>query len=137
MAGMSVAILRRDAEFLFAEYVQLVIMLMQVIFYETASGRRPVLEYVSSLPKEERAVLYEILVQIRQHGLQASHVRFRHIGDKLWELKVLRNRIFYVLVEGNQMVLLHAYKKQGQKLPRHERETAFKRMREVFQWLKK
>jgi hypothetical protein len=42
----------------------------------------------------------------------AVGVDFRQIGGKLWELKIRthgsQHRIFYVVLEGNQMILLHA-----------------------------
>jgi phage-related protein len=41
-------------------------------------------------------------------------------------------RVFYVVVTGPEVVLLHAYKKQGQKAPRKEIETAERRMEEVL-----
>lgn len=40
-------------------------------------------------------------------------------------------RIFYVTVQHDALVLLHAYKKQSQKAPTKEIETAEKRMLEV------
>jgi phage-related protein len=45
---------------------------------------------------------------------------------------VSAHRVFYVLVEREEMVLLHAYKKQGQKVPLKEREVAMKRMKELL-----
>jgi phage-related protein len=42
------------------------------------------------------------------------------------------HRVFYVAIEQEEMVLLHAYKKQGQKLPVKEREIARKRMKELL-----
>ena len=43
-----------------------------------------------------------------------------------------RHRVFYVVIVGPTMVLLHAYKKQGQKAPRGEIQVAQARMKEVF-----
>lgn len=57
----------------------------------------------------------------------------RQIRGKLWELRISRTRIFYVVVVGDTMVLLHAYKKQGQKAPTREIETATRRMAEVLE----
>jgi phage-related protein len=57
----------------------------------------------------------------------------RQIRGKLWELRISRNRIFYVVLKGDRMVLLHAYKKRGQKAPIREIETALRRMSEVME----
>lgn len=96
------------------------------------SGRSPVLEYIRALAKPERARVFEALDQIESHGFGAIRVQFRQIEGKLWEIKISAHRIFYVLLERDEMVLLHAYRKQGQKLPVKERDTAMSRMKELL-----
>ncbi len=76
--------------------------------------------------------LLEALDQVEQNGLDSVRVQFRQIEGKLWEIKISVHRVFYVLIGREEMVVLHAYKKQGQKLPIKERETAIKRMKEVM-----
>lgn len=105
---------------------------MKVTFYTTASGRSPVLDYLEDLSKQERARLLEALDQIENTGFDSVRVQFRQIEGKLWEIKISAHRVFYVLIEREEMVLLHAYKKQGQKLPLKERDVAIKRMKEVL-----
>ena len=73
-----------------------------------------------------------MLDQIERHGFDAVRVQFRQIEGKLWEIKVSAHRVFYVVIEENEMVLLHAYKKQGQKLPIRERDIAIRRMKELL-----
>ena len=57
-------------------------------------------------------------------------------GRKLWEIKIRAvksgYRIFYVTVQKETLVLLHAYKKQSQKAPIKEIEIAEKRLLEVL-----
>ena len=72
------------------------------------------------------------LDQIERHGFDAVRVQFRQIEGKLWEIRISAHRVFYVLIEREEMVLLHAYRKQGQKLPLKEREVAMKRMKELL-----
>jgi phage-related protein len=103
---------------------------MVVTFYETSRGDRPVEEYLDELPAKEAAKLLDVLAAIEVHGLEAAVTR--HIQGKLWEIKVSASRIFYVLVTGAEVVLLHAYKKQRQKAPAKEIETAERRMEEVL-----
>ena len=106
--------------------------MMRITFYITASGRSPVLDYVKELPTPERARLLEALDQIERYGFEAIRVQFRQIEGKLWEIKTSMHRVFYVVIKRDEMILLHAYRKQGQKLPLKEREVAMKRMREVL-----
>ncbi len=106
---------------------------MQVRRYTTASGRSPVDAYLDDLPVGERAEVLAILEDLRRYGLDAPLVSMRQIRGKLWELRISRTRIFYVMVVGDTMVLLHAYRKQGQKAPTREIETASRRMAEVLE----
>jgi phage-related protein len=103
---------------------------MLATFYETARGDRPVEEFIDRLSAKEAAKVLDALAAIESHGLEV--VTTRQIKGKLWELKVSAARIFYVVVTGPEVVLLHAYKKQGQKAPLKEIETAERRMEEVL-----
>jgi phage-related protein len=103
--------------------------MIAIEFYLTASGRSPVAEYVQALPLDERAEIDAVLEDLAAHGLKAPLVSMRQIEGKLWELRIPpRTRIFYVMIEGTRMILLHAYKKQSQKAPPREIETARRRM---------
>jgi len=106
---------------------------LQIRRYTRASGRSPVDAYLDGLPLAERAEVFAILEDLRRYGLAAPLVSMRQIRGKLWELRISRTRIFYVVVVGDTMVLLHAYKKQGQKAPTREIETASRRMAEVLE----
>lgn len=64
--------------------------------------------------------------------MEAVRVEFRQIDGKLWEIKVGSHRVFYVIIERDEMVLLHAYKKQGRRLPIKERDVAIRRMKELL-----
>lgn len=57
----------------------------------------------------------------------------RQIQGKLWEIRTQKLRIFYVMIDSETMVLLHAYKKQSQRAPVHEIETARYRMMELLE----
>jgi phage-related protein len=108
---------------------------MRIIFYRSLAGREPVRDHLSGLSLRDRAAAADVLDAIREHGLQASGVRFKQIREKLWEFYVEAGasyRIFYVTVTGPMMVLLHAYKKKSQKAPVQEIETAIRRMKEVL-----
>lgn len=48
------------------------------------------------------------------------------------EISGYRGQAAVLCIQGDNIVLLHAYKKQSQKAPKKEIETAEKRMMEVF-----
>ena len=88
--------------------------------------------HLQSLEPKERAQVLDALEEIRQHGFDTGKVATRQIENKLWEIKISRHRVFYFVLSGPRMVLLHAYKKQGQKAPRAEIDVARSRMKEVI-----
>jgi phage-related protein len=107
-------------------------MRVQVDFYETSSGRSPVHEYLKELEKPERARILSVLSLIQEHGFDVAKIYARHLEGKLWELRISSHRLFYSFTGKDQVMLLHAYKKQGQKIPLHEREVAMQRMKEIL-----
>lgn len=109
---------------------------MELKFYSTADNKKPALDLIKSLEKADRAKIYGCLESIELLGFDSPRVEFRHIEGKLWEIKIKTAsggyRIFYVSIQGNILVLLHAYKKQSQKAPDKEIKTAMKRLKEVL-----
>jgi phage-related protein len=108
---------------------------MDVIYYQTSSGREPVRVYINELPKEDRVIITSDLEQIRDHGIMAANVVSRKLIEKLWEIKTgtrSQQRLFYCVISGDTLVLLHACKKQKQGAQRGDIDLAYKRMREVL-----
>ena len=60
---------------------------------------RQVSDYIDKLPKEQNAMIYAVLEDIKQYGLQAPLVSMRQIKGKLWEIKISQTRIFYMKLE--------------------------------------
>lgn len=52
----------------------------------------------------------------------------KHIGDALWELRPLRDRIFFFYFRNNTFVLLHHFVKKTQKTPQKEIDQAKRNM---------
>ncbi|CCD29942.1 Putative hypothetical protein [Candidatus Glomeribacter gigasporarum BEG34] len=87
------------------------------------------------MPVQDRAKVFACLKSIEDMGLDSPRVQLRQIKGKLWEIKVRATvgyRIFYVLLQKEVLVLLHAYQKQSQKAPAKELAIAEKRMLEVI-----
>lgn len=112
-------------------------MKFPVNYWRNPSGKSPVEKYIDSIQnKEERAEILSILNGIQENGMDAIGVEFRHIEGKLWELKMRiysrQHRIFYVMLKGNNIVLLHAYLKKTQKAPLKEVAVARQRMKTII-----
>ena len=111
---------------------------MEILFYQTPSGRSVVEDEIDALPKKASAHVYELLSGIEDFGLNAPRVSFRQIKSKLWEIKlgvpgVGGYRIFYCMMQKDIMLLLHGYVKKSQKAPKKHIETARKRMFEAME----
>ena len=90
-------------------------------------------DFLDDLSPKQRAEVDAILEDLKDYGLEVPLVSMRQIKGKLWEIRIKQFRIFYVMVGSSSMVLLHAYKKQGQKAPKREVETALARMKNLLE----
>ncbi len=108
-------------------------MRFRVNYWRAESGKSPVERYIDTIRNsEERAEIFALLQGVQENGTNAIGVEFRQIEGKLWELKLRlrgnQHRIFYVVLKGNVMVLLHAYLKKTAKAPAREIQVAKQRM---------
>lgn len=110
---------------------------MEVIFYKGTNGNSPIEKFLKDLTPADRAKVLKCLEEIKTNGFDAAYVEFRHIRKKLWEIKIqsfsIGIRIFYVTIDEDVIVLLHAYKKESQKAPLKEIEIAEKRMETIYE----
>lgn len=101
--------------------------------FKDEKGNEPVSEYLEELSrsksKDSRIKLNKIheYIQILQNdGLACGEPYIKHIDGKIWELRPLRDRIFFVAWYNNSFVLLHSFMKSTQKTPKREIEKAKK-----------
>lgn len=99
----------------------------QIIFYETANGCSPVLDWIEELrekdSKDSRAQLTQLdskLKILRKYGTRAPKDSVEHIDGKIWEIRPGNNRVFLFMWEGSNIVLLHQFRKKGKKAPPRE-----------------
>jgi phage-related protein len=109
---------------------------MDIIFYVKKNNNKcPVKEFIKKLGTKDKAKILACLKNVEEFGFDSPRVQFRQIRGRLWEIKIRSSsggfRIFYVGLKANTLVLLHAYKKQSQKAPTKEIETAEQRLFEV------
>ncbi len=105
---------------------------MRLRYYTTPRGDCPVATYIEGLSRADQAVMAVALTEIAERGFEGRGVTFRQIAGKLWEVRIGPHRVFYVLLRQEEMVLLHAYRKQTQKAPARQLEIARRRMQEVL-----
>jgi phage-related protein len=109
---------------------------MELLFYQTEQGRQPVREYIDDLDRDDKAQIIADFELIRKYGLMDAPVSTRKLQGgqfkgKLWELKTGKgnqHRIFYCVIVGTQLIMLHACKKQKEGGQKKDLDTALGRL---------
>jgi len=106
-----------------------------VEFYADARGKSPALEFINGLQARERAKAHNYLRLLRELGtkLGMPHARLLTGHKPLWELRPGAIRLFYFAYTGRQYIVLHAFRKRGQKTPLRHIATAERRMAEFLE----
>ena len=104
-----------------------------VIFWRSASGREPVLDWIMSLDKEQRKTIGEDLKTV-EFGWPLGMPLVRSLGRGLWEVRIsLRENIARIIFKmvSHKMVLLHGFIKKTQKTPTQDLELALRRAKSL------
>jgi phage-related protein len=103
-------------------------------FYATATGRRPVREWLLALSKDDRRIIGRDMQKV-EFGWPMGMPYCRPLDHGLWEVRsdLPGGRIARVIfcIMGREMVLLHGFEKKSQRTPPHDIALAFKRKREI------
>lgn len=98
--------------------------------YETSSGRKVVTEYINSLPDDEATDGLSVLKNIKENHMEK--VTFKRWQKKVYEVYFYKNnRIFYIVVDGDNIYLLHACRKQKNKTEKKDQNIVIKRAKEI------
>ena len=113
--------------------------LYDVRFFQDKDGKEPIRDFLVDLKqkgvtsKTARINAEKILAYIRaleEFGTRAGQPYIKHIDGELWELRPLRNRIFFFYWQEDTVVLLHHFIKKTQKTPRKEIDQAQRNLQE-------
>lgn len=117
--------------------------MFQVEFYQLPNGKEPVKEFLLKLKKaavkskSDRIRFEKMLTYIKvleKYGTKAGYPYIRHItGTDLYELRPLRDRVFFFTFKDSKVVLLHQFVKRTQKTPAKEIDTAKKYMKDYLE----
>ena len=109
---------------------------MNVYHYKTVGGKDLILGYINSLSKKEIVDGLSVLEKFEKNELESLNI-------KPWQGKVSEvyfykhNRIFYVIVDGQDVYMLHACRKQKNKTEKHDSEIVIKRAKKLSEKLSK
>ena len=90
-------------------------------FYALPDGRRPVEEFLDSLPTKMRIKAIDSLDLLERYGNQLRMPYSKALNDGLFELRIKFSsdisRIFYFFYVGNKIVVTNGFVKKTQKTP--------------------
>ena len=103
-------------------------------FYETASGNKPVREWLLEQNQDDRRTVGHD-IQTAEFGWPLGMPTCRPLGNGWWEVRSNMSddrvgRVIFCISHG-AMVLLHGFVKKTQKTPKAEIELAHRRRREI------
>ena len=105
-----------------------------VVFYRTSGGAEPVLEWLRSLPAEDRRAIGTDLATV-QFGWPIGMPLCRPLGEGLWEVRssLPSRRIARLLffVHEGRIGEVHGFIKKTQKTPAEDLALARRRMKEM------
>lgn len=84
-------------------------------------------------PFFSREKILTYLKALAEYGTRIGSPIVKHIDGSIWELRPLKNRIFFFYWKDNKFVLLHYYIKKSQKAPVKEIDKARKNLREFLE----
>lgn len=111
-------------------------MKWRIELYKTASGKCSIIEYLQSLSPKYRSKIERGIDLLELYGIFLPYPFKRKIVGcrykNLWELRIRfgedRFRIIYFLYRENIFILVNAFCKKEQKIPKNELEIARSRM---------
>lgn len=106
----------------------------EVLLYKTPSGQPVVQKFIDSLPTIPHAKLLRQIDLLETYGSNLGMPHARAMGSGLLELRVRGQtdvRVFYALISGHRIYLLHGFVKKSQATPKKELNIALKRKTEI------
>lgn len=104
--------------------------------YFSSSGRDLILDYINSLPEAEKTDGLSVL-ELMENG-EFDKIRFKRWEKKVYEVYFQKdNRIFYIVVDKENIYLLHSCRKQKNKTEKIDVKIVKKRAKELGKQLGK
>lgn len=103
---------------------------MKIHHYKSPSGRNVISEYIESLAIDEQIDGVEVLRHM-EHD-EFDQIKWKRWKDKIFEVYFYKhNRLFYVIVDGQDLYVLHACKKQKNETEKRDPNIVLTRAKEL------
>jgi len=109
----------------------------EILFYETASGQKPIEDFLDQLSSKQAQKVTWVLKLIEEFDRVPSNYFKKMVNTaELWEVRAAVGSNIFRLIgffDGpNLVVLAHAFQKKTQKTPKQAIEIAEERKKEYF-----
>lgn len=102
----------------------------EIEIYEDKKGYSQIMDWIKELDnnstKENKSTFKKLYYQIERLEYDGTFVGepiVKQIEGKLLELRPIPNRVFFAILENNQLILLHQFRKKSQKIPKRNRTS--------------
>lgn len=103
-------------------------------FYETASGKSPVADFITDLPPKMQAKVFREFDLLEEFGNQLRMPHSREMGDDLYELRIKFSsdtvRVFYFFFIRGKIILTNGFIKKSEETPTEEKQRALRYKRD-------
>ena len=104
--------------------------------YYSNSGKNLILDYINSLPENEKTDAYSVMEHM-ENG-EFDKIKFKRWEKKIYEVYFQKhNRIFYIAVDKENIYMLHACRKQKNKTEKKDAKIVRQRASELGKLLGK
>ena len=109
-----------------------------ILFFKDKSGKRPIVDYLRDLARKcdkdsriKSRKINDYIQHLSEYGIEIGEPYIKHLGNGLWELRPLRDRILFAAWDGKSFMLLHHFMKKTQKTPPREIEKALRNLNDI------
>ncbi len=107
----------------------------EIILYKDENGKSEINEYIQKLSMERNISkdskikfnkITSYIDLLEKNGLKLTKPYIKYLGNNIWELRPLRDRILFTYIDNNKFILLNYFVKKTQKTPKNEIKKAIK-----------
>lgn len=107
--------------------------MFRIDYYSKPNGESPVRIFIRGLEgnistdrnaRIQYTQVISCIARLEEYGTRLGMPYTRHLEDGIWELRPGCNRILFFFFQNDTFVLLHPFRKRGQKTPRREIQRA-------------
>lgn len=99
-------------------------MAWEVVFYNDAEGKSPVLDYLREVTPPQRRKIGWTIRLLQENATTLAEPHCKHLGGGLWELRTQVEgdafRCLYVIWTEERLLILHVFQKKTPKTPTRE-----------------